>query len=76
MSSLRTGRRMDCANVEAGVGSIRPHSSTSPHIGPVRRRQGRRSESKTLDDSKHTANWGRSVQNIHEEVGPVGQGGM
>ena len=33
----------------------------------------RRSELKTLDDSKQTANWGRSVQNIHEEVGTGGQ---
>ena len=28
---------------------------------------------KTLDDSKQTANWGRSVQSIHEEVGTGGQ---
>ena len=42
---------------------------TSPHIGPRRRRQVRRSESNTLDDSRQTANWGRSVQSIHEEVG-------
>ena len=34
-----------------------------------RRRQGRRSEPKTLDASKPTANWGRSVQSIHEEGG-------
>ena len=48
-----------------------------PHIGPRRRRQGRRSsESKTRDDSKQTANWGRSVQNIHEEVGTGGQCSM
>ena len=67
---------MDCGNVEAGVGSIRTHPSTSPRIGPRRRRQGRRSEPKTLDDSKQTANWGRSVQSIHEEVGTDGQCSM
>ena len=33
------------------AGSIRTHPSTSPHIGPRRRRHGRRYESKTLDDS-------------------------
>ena len=65
-SSLRT-------NMEAGVGSI-THQSTSPHMGPRRRRQERRSsESKTLDDSKQTANWDRSIQNTHEEVGTGGQ---
>ena len=64
---------LTCGNVEAGVGSIRTHPSTSPRIGPRRRRQGRRSESKTLDDSKQTANWGRSVQSIHEEVWTGGQ---
>ena len=55
--------------MEAGVGSIRAHPSTSPRIGPRRKRQGRISEPKTLDDSKQTANWGRSVQSIYEEVG-------
>ena len=60
---------MDSGNVEAGVGSIRTHPSTSPRVGHRRRLQGRRSESKKLDDSKHTANWGRPVQKIHEEVG-------
>ena len=35
---------------------------------PGKRRQGRRNESKTLDDSKQTANWGRSVQSIYEEL--------
>ena len=33
-------------------------------------------ETKTLDDSKQTANWGRSVQSIHEEVGTGGQFSM
>ena len=62
---------MDCGRVEAGVGSIRTQSSTSTRIGPRIRRQGRRCESETLDDSKPTANWGRSVglQIIYEEVG-------
>ena len=65
-------------SVEAGVGSIRTHPrpSTSPRIGPRRMRQERRSEPKTLDDSKQTANWGQSVQSIHEEVGTGGQCGM
>ena len=31
---------------------------------------------KTMDESKPTANWGRSVQSIHEEVGTGGQCGM
>ena len=44
--------------------------------GPWRRRQGRRTESKTLDDPKQIANWGRSVQSIDEEVGTGGQCGM
>ena len=35
-----------------------------------------RSEPKTLDDFKQTANWGRSVQSIHEEVGTGGDCGM
>ena len=48
--------------MEAGVGSIRTQSSTSPHIGPRRRRKERRTESKTLDSSKQTANWGRSMK--------------
>ena len=64
---------MDCGSVEAGVGSIRTHPSTSARIGPRRRRQGRRPESKTLDDSKQTTNWGRSLQIIHEEVRTVRQ---
>ena len=34
------------------------------------------SEPKTMDDSKPTANWGWSVQSIHEEVGTGGQCGM
>ena len=67
---------MDCGNVEAGVGSIWTHLSRSQLIVPRRRRQGRGSESKSLDDSKQTANWGRSVQSIHEEVGNGGQCGM
>ena len=50
-----------CIQMEAGVGSMRTHPSTSPRIGPRRRCQGRRPESKTLDDSKQTANWSRSV---------------
>ena len=54
----------------------RTHPSTPPRIGPKRGRQGRRSEPKTLDDSKQTANWARSVQSIHEEVGTSGQCGM
>ena len=33
-------------------------------------------EAKTMDDSKQTGNWGRSVQSIHEEVGTSGQCGM
>ena len=33
----------------------------------------RRTESKTLDDPKQTANWGRSVQSIDEEVGTGGR---
>ena len=37
---------MNCGSVETGVGRIRIHPSTSPGIGPRRRRQGRRSESK------------------------------
>ena len=67
---------MDCGNVEAGVGSIRTHPSSPPRIGPRRRRQVRISEPKTLDDSKQTANWGRSEQSIHEDVGTGGQCGM
>ena len=55
--------------MEAGVGSIRTHPSISQRIGPKRRRQGRRPGSKTLDDSKLTPNWGRSLQIINEEVG-------
>ena len=35
-------------------------------IGPRKRDQGRRSESKALAFSKQTANCGRSVQNIYE----------
>ena len=61
VSSLRTVRRMDCGSVEAGVGSTRTHLSTPPRIGPKSRYQGERSESKTLDDSEQTANWGRLV---------------
>ena len=67
---------MDCGNVEAGVGRIRTHPSTPLCVGPRRRRQGRRHESETLDDSKQTANWDRSVQSIHEEVGTGGQCSM
>ena len=52
------------------------HPSISSRVGPRRRRQWRRSESKTLDDSNQTANWGRSVQSIHEEVGNGGQCSM
>ena len=63
---------MNCGNVEAGVGSIRTHPSTPPRFEPCRRRQGRRSVPKTLDDPKLIANWGRSVQSIHEEVGTGG----
>ena len=59
---------MDCSNVEAGVGSIRTLPSTPPRIGPKRRRQDRRYEAKKLDDSKQSANWGRSVQSLHEEA--------
>ena len=29
-----------------------------------------------MDDSKQTANWGRSIQSIHEEVGTGGLCGM
>ena len=67
-----------CGNVEAGVGSIRTHPSTSPRIGPRRRCQVRRTESKTktLDDPKLTANWGRSIQSFHEEMGTGGQCSM
>ena len=50
--------------------------SVMPRIGPRRRRQGRRTESKTLDDPKQTANWGRSIQSFHEEVGTGGQCSM
>ena len=64
------------ATWKPGVGSIRTHPSTPPRTGPWRRRQGRRTESKTLDDPKQTANWGRSVQSIDEEVGTGGQCGM
>ena len=67
---------MDCGNVEAGVGSIRTHPSAPPRIGPMRGSQGRRPEPKTLDDYKQTANWGWSVQSIHEEVETGGQCGM
>ena len=67
---------MDCGKMEAGVGSIRSHPSTSPRIGPRRRRQGRISEPKTMDDSKQTANRGRSVQRINEEVVTGGQFSM
>ena len=45
-------------------------------VGPRRGRQGRRPEPKTMDYSKPTANWGRSVQSIHEDVGTGGQCGM
>ena len=65
-----------CTSSYNTVGSIRTHPSTSPRIGPRRRRQGRRSESKTLDDSKQTANWGRSLRVINEEVGTGGQCSM
>ena len=60
---------MDCSNVEAGVGSICTHPSTSWRIRPWRRRQGRISVQRTRDDSKQITNWGRSLQIIHEEVG-------
>ena len=43
---------------------------------PGEGRQWRRPEPKTNDDSKPTANWGWSVQSIHEEVGTGGQCGM
>ena len=66
----------DCGNVEAGVGSIRTQPSTPLCVGPRRGRHGRRPEPKTMDDSKPTANWGWSVQSIHEEVGTGGQCGM
>ena len=69
-------RCVDCGNVEAGVGSIRTHPRTPLCIGPRRGRQGRRPELKTMDDSKPTANWDRSVQSIHEEVGTGGQCGI
>ena len=52
----------------SGVRSIRTHPSTSPHIGPGGRCQGGRSVLRTMDDSKQTANWGRSLKLIYEEV--------
>ena len=67
---------MDCGNVEPGVGKHPVPPYTPPRVGPVRRRQGRRSEPKTRDDSKQTDNWGRSLQSIHEEVGTGGQCSM
>ena len=48
-----------CGSLEAEVGSIRTHMRTSPRIWPRSRRQGRGSESKTLDHSKQTENWVR-----------------
>ena len=45
---------MESGSVEIGLGSIRTHPSTSPRIGLRRRHQGRRYESKTLNDSKQT----------------------
>ena len=72
----RSEDAMAFGNVEAGLRSIRNHPSTSPRIGPRRRCQGRRTESKTLDYSKQTANWGRSIQSFHEVVGIGGQCSM
>ena len=77
MSSLRTDRRMHGLPQPGNRSGKHPdHPSTSPRIGPMIRRQGRRSESKTLGDSKQTANCGRPVQSIHEEVGTGGQCSM
>ena len=61
---------------QAWEAMIQTHSSTPLCVGPRRERQGRISEPKTMDDSKPTANWGWSVQSIHEEVGAGGQCGM
>ena len=76
LSVIPEDRSKDAWIVEAGVGSIRTHPSTPLCVGPRRGRQGRRPEPKALEDSKPTANWGRLVQSIHEEVGTGGQCGM
>ena len=74
MSSLRTGRRMPGLRQRGSRSGKHPvHPSTSPRIGPRRRRQSRRTESKTLDGPKQTANWGRSIKSFHEEMGTGGQ---
>ena len=69
---------MDCDNVEAGVGSIRTHPSTSQRISDsgegVKGEELSRKHWSTLNRLR-TA-WGRSVQSIDEEVGTDGQCGM
>ena len=44
--------------------------------GGVRGRERGEGGKITLDDTKQTANWGRSIQSIHEEVGTGGQCSM
>ena len=61
------------AYVEAGVGSIWAHPNTSPRIGSRRRRQGEDLSRKHWTTLNRLRTSGRSVQTIHEEVGPGGQ---
>ena len=72
MSSLRTGLRMHGLRQPGSRSGKQRSTRVHCHVsdpGQSIKGQRRRSEQKTLDDSKQTANWGRSLQIIHEEVG-------
>ena len=74
MSSLRTGRRMHGLRQRGSMSGKHLESSGPTRVHRYVSDPG--PEPKTMDDSKPTANWGRSVQSIHEEVGTGGQCGM
>ena len=59
-----------------GIKTFRAIRKTFHVSDPGEGVKGEELQSKTLDDSKQTANWGRAIQSFHEEVGTGGQCGM
>ena len=80
MSSLKTGRRMPGLRQRGSRSGKHPEPPdyidtrvSDPGEGVKGEELSRKH---VLDDPKQTANWGRSIQSFHEEVGTGGQCSM
>ena len=74
MSSLRTGRRMHGLRQRGNRSG--KHPDRPEYIATYRTQEKASREEFEVENTEQTSNWGRSVQDIREEIGTGGQCSM